>query len=71
MKEEPGEVLRVFENPPNGNIAEVYNSILGMAYIAAENRLTLNDVYSCAVAIFFRRRTTALAGWVQKFRERL
>ena len=47
MKEEPGEVLRVFENPPNGNIAEVYNSILGMAYIAAENRLTLNDVYSC------------------------
>lgn len=47
LKEDPGVILRQFENPPNGNLAEVYNSILGMAYIAAENRLTVNDVYSC------------------------
>jgi hypothetical protein len=44
---DPGEILHLFENPPNGNIAEVYNSKLGMAYIAAENRLTTADVYAC------------------------
>ena len=43
----PGEILNAFENPPNGNIAEVYNSKLGMAYIAAENRLTVADVLRC------------------------
>jgi len=44
---DPGKVLNLFNNPPNGNIGEVYNSKLGLAYIAAENRLTLNDVYQC------------------------
>ena len=43
----PGTILRLFEDPPNGNLQEVYNSKLAMAYIAAENRLTVNDVYSC------------------------
>ena len=44
---DPGEILRLYENPPNGNLQEVYNSKLAQAYIGAENRLSLNDVYSC------------------------
>lgn len=44
---DPGDILRLFNNPPEGNIQEVYNSKLGLAYIAAENRLTMNDVYAC------------------------
>lgn len=43
----PKTIIDLFNNPPNGNIAEVYNSKLGMAYIAAEDRLTVNDVYRC------------------------
>ena len=44
---EPGVILDLFNNPPNGNLAEVYNSKLGMAYIEAENRLTKNDIFQC------------------------
>ena len=44
---DPGKILTLFNDPPHGNIQEVYNSKLGMAYIAAENRLTVNDVYAC------------------------
>ncbi len=44
---DPGKILKVFRDPPNRNLAEVYNSKLGMAYISAENRLTANDVYYC------------------------
>ena len=43
---DPGVILNLYENPPNGNLAEVMNSKLGMAYIAAENRMTVNDIYS-------------------------
>jgi hypothetical protein len=43
----PKTILDMYKNPPNGNLAEVYNSKLGMAYIAAENRLTKNDIYEC------------------------
>ena len=42
----PADILKKFNNPPNGNLAEVYNSMLGMAYVAAENRLTTNDIYA-------------------------
>jgi len=45
-KIDPKVILDEFENPPNGNLAEVYNSRLGMAYVAAENRLTVNDIYN-------------------------
>jgi hypothetical protein len=44
---DPGDILKLYQDPPNGNLQEIYNSKLGMAYIAAENRLTVNDVYSC------------------------
>ncbi len=40
---EPGKILQLFRDPPDGNISEVYNSKLAMAHIAAENRLTFND----------------------------
>ncbi len=44
---DPGAILKVFNDPPNGNITEVYNSKLGMAYVAAENRLSISDIYAC------------------------
>lgn len=44
---DPGKILELFNDPPHGNIQEVYNSKLGMAYIAAENRLIQRDVYAC------------------------
>ena len=43
----PKKILDLFNNPPNGNIAEVYNSKLGIAYIDAENKLSVNDIYRC------------------------
>ena len=43
----PKLILEMFKNPPNGNLTEVYNSKLGMAYVAAENRLTKGDIYAC------------------------
>ncbi len=45
MTVDPLSILKLFLNPPNGNIQEVYNSKLGMAYIAAENRLTPHDLW--------------------------
>lgn len=44
---EPGAILKAFNDPPNGNLTEVYNSKLGMAYVSAENRLSISDIYSC------------------------
>ena len=44
---DPKTILDLYLNPPNGNIQEVYNSKLGVAYVAAENRLTPQDVYDC------------------------
>ena len=44
---DPGKILKAYNDPPNRNLAEVYNSKLAMAYISAENRLTVSDVYSC------------------------
>ena len=44
---DPGKVLKAFREPPNRNLAEFYNSKLGLAYISADNRLAVQDVYSC------------------------
>ena len=44
---DPTEILRDFRNPPEGNLADVYRLRLGLPYIAAEDRLTMADVYSC------------------------
>jgi hypothetical protein len=42
---DPGKILSLFENPPNGNKQEVMNSKLAMAYVSAENRLVPNDMW--------------------------
>ncbi len=42
----PGSILRAFTDPETRNLPELYNSKLGMAYIAAENRLTPNDIWA-------------------------
>lgn len=44
---DPTLILDKYEDPPNGNLAEIMNSMLGRAYIPAENRLTHADVYAC------------------------
>jgi len=43
---DPKTILNGYRDPPDGNISEIYNSKLGMAYIEAENRLTQNDIYN-------------------------
>ena len=41
---EPKEILKLYRDPPNGNLTEVMNSKLAQAYIAAENRLLASEV---------------------------
>jgi len=41
---DPGSILRLFRDPPGGNISEVYNSKLAQAHVSAENRLTVSEV---------------------------
>ncbi|MFC1544981.1 phage terminase large subunit family protein, partial [Gemmatimonadota bacterium] len=41
---EPGKILRLYRDPPGGNLTEVYNSKLAQAHVAAENRLTVPEV---------------------------
>ena len=43
----PKKILELFLDPPDGDLTEVYNSKLGMAYIKTENRLSKQDVYAC------------------------
>ena len=43
---DPAYILDRYEDPPNGDLSEVMNSSLGRAYIPAENRLTVQDVYT-------------------------
>ena len=42
---DPGKIIDLYENPPNGDLSEIMNSKLGRAYIAQENRLTQNLVW--------------------------
>ena len=44
---DPLEILRDFRNPPEGNLGDVYRLRLGLPWIAAEDRLTLAQVYDC------------------------
>jgi hypothetical protein len=47
MKWDPWTIYQLYLNPPDGNLSEIMNSKLGMAYIDAENELTLQQVYAC------------------------
>lgn len=40
----PIDILKAYRNPPNGNMSEVYNSMLGMPYTDVESRLTPSQV---------------------------
>lgn len=44
---DPAYILDIYENPPDGDLAEVMNSHLGRAYLPAENRLTQQEVFAC------------------------
>lgn len=44
---DPGKIVDLFNNPPNGDLSEIMNSKLGRAYIAQENRLTQNLIWGC------------------------
>lgn len=44
---DPAYILDIYENPPDGDLAEVMNSHLGKAYLPAENRLTQQEVFAC------------------------
>ena len=41
---DPGKILQLYQDPPHGNISEVYNSKLAQAHISAENRLTVSEI---------------------------
>jgi hypothetical protein len=44
---DPADILRAFENPPHGNLTDVYRLKLGKPYAAAEDRLTTAQVFAC------------------------
>ncbi len=44
---DPAEILSDFNNPLEGNLADVYRLRLGLPYIAAEDRLTEAQIYNC------------------------
>ena len=41
---EPGSILKTYNDPPGGRLAEVYRSMLGRSYVEAENRLSITEV---------------------------
>ena len=44
---DPAEILAEFNDPPQGNIGDVYRLRLGLPYVAAEDRLTVPTVMEC------------------------
>jgi len=44
---DPAEIVNLYYNPPNGNLQEIMNSKLGLAYIDSSDVLTRGDVYAC------------------------
>jgi len=44
---DPAEILKEYNDPPEGNLADVYRLKLGLPYVAAEDRLTEAQVYAC------------------------
>jgi len=44
---DPAEILNSFRNPPEGNLADVYRTNLGLPYIEEEDRLTRSQVMEC------------------------
>lgn len=46
LHNDPAEILKDIQDPPLGNLADVYRLELGLPYIAAEDKLTVNQVYA-------------------------
>ncbi len=44
---DPGEILEEFNDPPEGNLADIVRLRLGLPYVAAEDRLTKSEVLGC------------------------
>jgi len=44
---DPYEILTDFNDPPQGNIGDVYRLRLGLPYVAAEDKLTHDAVFKC------------------------
>ena len=44
---DPWEILQLYNNPPDGNIADIVRLKLGRPYISAHDRLTIQAVLSC------------------------
>ena len=44
---DPAEILEDFNNPPQGNIGDVYRLELGLPYVAAEDKLSMDAVWGC------------------------
>ena len=44
---DPWNILQAIENPPNGNLADVYRLTLGLPYVATEDKLQESQVLGC------------------------
>ncbi len=44
---DPAEILQQFNDPPEGNLADVYRLRLGLPYISAADKLTMSAVLEC------------------------
>jgi len=44
---DPAEILDEFNNPPQGNISDIYRLRLGLPHIPSEDRLTTGQVFAC------------------------
>jgi len=47
LRNDPAEILREYNEPPEGNLSDVIRLRLGKAHIAAEDKLRKEDVYNC------------------------
>ncbi len=47
MTNDPGEILEQVNNPPQGNLSDVYRLRLGLPHVSSENMLTIDRVYEC------------------------
>lgn len=55
----PKKILEIYLDPPDGDLSELYNSKLGMAYIRTENKLSKSDIYVCCKQDAMASRTTS------------
>lgn len=44
---DPAEILEAYNDPPEGNLADVYRLRLGLPYVATEDKLQESQVYNC------------------------